>query len=78
MTELVQGKSRLAAAAAAAQPYLWRLLWRRWRQWRDARLTRRALEHLDARMLKDIGIERWEIDSRARQLADRRSGWWRS
>lgn len=44
-------------------------LWRQWveklQSWRRIRATRRALDHLDDRMLKDIGISRCEITARA-------------
>lgn len=34
---------------------------RDWNSWRSARATRHALERLDDRMLKDIGLDRSEI-----------------
>lgn len=54
-------------------------LWRRlalgfrvaWNGWK----TQRALEHLDDRMLRDIGIERCEIATGAYRLARDRSFW---
>ena len=51
---------------AGLQP--WPGLWQAFRRWRrDARAVA-ALEALDQRMLKDIGIERSEIESVVRGL----------
>jgi len=48
------------------------------RAWRDARATRHALERLDDRMLKDIGVDRCEIQHRAEMLARDHRPWpWR-
>jgi uncharacterized protein YjiS (DUF1127 family) len=47
------------------------------RAWHHARSTRRALERLDDRMLKDIGVNRCEITARAAYLAQDSQGWWR-
>lgn len=41
---------------------IWRRLIDAWQQSRAEARTRRALESLDDRMLKDIGISRYEID----------------
>lgn len=40
---------------------LWQIFSRRWRNMRDAWRTRRALERLDERMLRDIGVEPYEV-----------------
>lgn len=47
----------------------WRCLTRRWRMAWDSWKTQRALEHLDDRMLSDIGVSRCEIVSGAYRLA---------
>lgn len=53
------------------------LLWRLWQYLAAAyraRQTRAALDHLDDRMLKDIGLHRSEISARAYHLA-REDSW---
>lgn len=44
----------------------WQRLVLRWQIMRDARATRRALEQLDDRMLKDIGLSAHDIWRRSR------------
>lgn len=44
----------------------WRRLVLRWQIMRDARATRRALEQLDDRLLKDIGLGAHDIWLRSR------------
>ena len=42
---------------------------RAWRRWKAARATRLELSTLDARMLRDLGIDRSEVGSVAAEIA---------
>lgn len=52
---------RFAPAQRGQHHGWWRRLFQRWQAMRDARATRRALEQLDDRMLKDIGLGAHDI-----------------
>jgi uncharacterized protein YjiS (DUF1127 family) len=65
------GPARPAATAPALMARLRAALARlhaQWRQSQRARATRAALQSLDARALRDLGIDRSEIDSVAAEL----------
>ena len=59
-------EARLEAVAAMA-----RSGWERWKLQRRAADTRRALERLDARALRDLAVDRSEISSLAAEVAGR-------
>ena len=44
------------------------MAWRAFRRWRNHRKAVASMQALDERMLKDIGIDRSEIDSVVREL----------
>jgi uncharacterized protein YjiS (DUF1127 family) len=75
MNEAMEQMALRAPAVARTGKRNW--LWRRlavelrvaWNSWK----TQRALEHLDDRMLRDIGVDRCEIASGAYRLARDRS-----
>lgn len=48
------------------------------RRWRARRATIRQLSRLDDHLLKDIGIDRWQVECVARKLAESKpaSGAW--
>ena len=58
----------LRSPAPARPGRWWRCLTRRWRAISQDWKTRRALENLDDRMLRDIGVERSDIATGAYRL----------
>lgn len=62
MTELVK-TSLVTTGNRAHSPTIWHCLTDAWRRQRAVWATRRALESLDDRILRDIGVSRHEIGS---------------